>query len=66
MGSDAGQIKGIIAYITTDKNRHLSGAPLCLLANDETELKDIALSISRGFFADIIYLPTGDCLVIKK
>lgn len=66
MGKDEGTIKGILAYITTDKNRYLGGDPLALLANDKEELVEISDAIAEAFLADILQLVNGDFLIIKK
>lgn len=66
MGKDEGNIKGILAYITTDKNRYLGGFPLALLANDKEELVKISDAIAEAFLADILQLVNGDYLIIKK
>ncbi|OEF98176.1 capping complex subunit for YIEGIA [Desulfuribacillus alkaliarsenatis] len=64
--SDNGDVKGILAYITTDKNRYLGGNQLSLLAKDKEELQRLSFAISRAFLADILELETGDCLIIKR
>lgn len=66
MSKDEGQVNGILAYITTDKNRYLGGAPLTLLATDEEELIDISNAIAEAFLGYLLQLKNGDCLVIKK
>ena len=66
MAGSEQSVKGIIAYITTEKERFLGGAPLSLFANDTEQMREIAEAIARVYLADILQLPTGDCLVIKK
>lgn len=66
MGQDGGSVKGILAYITTDKSRYLGGAPLSLLAKDKEELVEISEAIAEAFLANILQLVNGDCLIIKK
>lgn len=66
MGKDEGQIKGILAYITTDKNRYLGGDPLALLVKDKEELVKISDTIAEAFLANIVELSNGDYLIIKK
>ncbi len=66
MGKDEGQIKGILAYVTTDKSRYLGGDPLALLAKDKEELVKISDTIAETFLADIVELSSGDYLIIKK
>ncbi|WP_029192766.1 capping complex subunit for YIEGIA [Paenibacillus harenae] len=60
------EIQGILAFVTTDKNRYLGGQPLTLLAKDEEELLALATTVAKAFKADIVQFPTGDCMVIKK
>ncbi|MBM4763628.1 hypothetical protein [Bacillus sp. B15-48] len=66
MSKGEGGAKGILAYITTDKSRHIGGAPLAILAKDEDELIDISNAIAEAFLANLLQLKNGDCLVIKK
>ncbi|XEC95126.1 hypothetical protein AB6A23_00610 [Paenibacillus tarimensis] len=64
--SQGADIKGILAYVTTDKNRYLGGNPLAILAKDEDERSDIAEALAKAFLAEILQLKTGDYMVIKK
>lgn len=66
MEKDSGMNHGIIAYITTDKNRYLGGDPLAILAKDTDELTEISESIADTFLADILQLVNGDYLIIKR
>ncbi|MED3647075.1 hypothetical protein P4475_09710 [Halalkalibacterium halodurans] len=66
MEKNDNQIQGILAFITTNKDRYLGGDPLCLFAKDAEELKEIANAIAEVFLADLFYLKDGDCLIIKK
>ncbi|WP_134699540.1 hypothetical protein [Ammoniphilus sp. YIM 78166] len=59
-------IKGILAYVTTDKDRYLGGTPLGILAKNEKELVSITEAISKAFLAEVLQLVSGDCLIIKK
>ncbi|WP_199619211.1 capping complex subunit for YIEGIA [Paenibacillus alkalitolerans] len=60
------QFQGILAFVTTDKNRYLGGRPLALLAKDEAEMLELATTVAKAFLADIVQFPTGDYMVIKK
>lgn len=60
------EIKGILAYVTTDKNRYLGGDPIALLAKDQDELRGITEALAKTFVAEILQLQSGDYLVIKK
>jgi hypothetical protein len=66
MEKSSGPLIGILAYVTTDKNRHLGGNPLAILAKDKEELIKIADAIAEAFLADILELVNGDYVVIKK
>ncbi|MDQ0337889.1 hypothetical protein J2S00_000672 [Caldalkalibacillus uzonensis] len=66
MEKEAAEVKGIIAFVTTDKNRYLGGDPLALLAKDEEELTILTNALARAFMADVLQLITGDCVIIKK
>ncbi|AOT71981.1 capping complex subunit for YIEGIA [Geosporobacter ferrireducens] len=66
MKKNEGQSNSILAYITTDKNRYLGGAPLTLLAKDKEELVAISDAIAEAFLADILQLINGDHLIVKK
>lgn len=60
------ETSGILAYVTTDKDRYLGGQPLALLAKDEAELLELATTIAQASNAHIVKFHTGDCMVIKK
>lgn len=66
MSQEIAQIKGILAYVTTDKNRYLGGNPLGILAENKNELIDITEALAKAFLAEILQLKTGDCMIIKK
>ncbi|OIJ19415.1 hypothetical protein BKP45_13290 [Anaerobacillus alkalidiazotrophicus] len=66
MGQSAGRIQGILAFITTDKDRYLGGAPLSILARDKDEVVEFSEAIAEAFLADILELKSGDYLIIKK
>ncbi len=66
MEKSGGQVNGILAYVTTDKDRYLGGKPLALLAKDKEELVKISDAIAEAFLADILELVNGDYLIIKK
>lgn len=66
MGMDRGQINGILAYVTTDKDRYLGGNSLALLAKDKEKLVEISEAIAEAFLANILQLVNGDCLIINN
>lgn len=66
MGNNGGGTQGILAYVTTDKNRYLGGDPLAILAKDNEESIEISEAIAEVFLANILQLVNGDYLIIKK
>ncbi len=58
--------KSILAYITSDKERIVSGDPLTLLSVDDDERRDLTLEFSRALHADVVQLKNGDYLIIGK
>ena len=59
-------VNGILAYITTEKDRYLGGQPLGILAKDMAEATLISEAIAEAFLADVICLENKDLLIIKK
>lgn len=55
----------ILAYITLNKDRILSGKPLTLLAENEEMQKKITVDIAKALKADIVKLKIGDYMVIR-
>ncbi len=55
----------IIAYITNNKDRIITGNALCLYITDETERKQTILEIGRALRANIIQLKNGDYMIIS-
>lgn len=58
--------KSIITYITSDKERVVSGDPLTLLAADPEEKAALAAELSRALKADVVQLKNGDYLLIGR
>ena len=54
----------IIAYITSNRDRIISGNALCLHITDETERKQTILEIGRALRANIIQLKNGDYMIV--
>lgn len=55
----------IIAYITTNRDKVITGNPLCLFIEDEAERKQIITDIGRGLRANIIQLKNGDYMIVS-
>ncbi len=55
----------ILAYITTNKEKVLSGKAQSLLAKDEEEQKALAQDIAKGLKADTVRLKCGDYMFIR-
>ncbi|UJF33616.1 capping complex subunit for YIEGIA [Paenibacillus hexagrammi] len=55
----------ILAYITLDPNRVISGNALALLAKDIEEQKIITQDIAKSMKADITQLKCGDYMVYR-
>ncbi|SDZ58066.1 hypothetical protein SAMN05421736_1199 [Evansella caseinilytica] len=66
MGNDCGEIKGILAFVTTDSHRYLGGTSLSILAENREEQLAFSEAIAEAFLADILELKNGDYLIIKK
>ncbi len=55
----------ILAFVTTNQNRVLSGKQLTLLANDEEEQKTMTQDIAKAMKADVVQLKSKDYLIIR-
>jgi siroheme synthase len=58
--------KSIITYITSDKERVISGDPLTLFAADQEEKAALAAELARALRADVVQLKNGDYLLIGR
>ena len=56
----------IIAYITSDDKRILSGDPLTFLISSEEEMQSLASELGIALRADIMQFKNGDYLVISN
>ncbi len=54
----------IIAYITDNKERIISGDPLCLFVEDEADRQQLISDIARGLRANVIQLKNGDHIIV--
>lgn len=54
----------IIVYITSNKEKVITGNPLCLYVTDEEEKKQIISDIGRGLRANVIQMKNGDCILV--
>ncbi|PFA62996.1 hypothetical protein CN378_18320 [Bacillus sp. AFS015802] len=55
----------ILAYLTSERERVISGGPLLLYSNDGDELKQMTVDIAKGLKADVVQLTNGDFMVIR-
>lgn len=55
----------ILAYITINKTRVLSGSAIALLAKDEEEQMLLAQDVAKGLKADMVRLKCGDYMIIR-
>jgi len=58
--------KEILAYITDNKERVLSGDPLTLFIEDEEERKQCVRDLGIALRADVVLLKNGDTLLISR
>ncbi|MCM3730340.1 hypothetical protein M3196_01485 [Fictibacillus nanhaiensis] len=56
----------ILAVITLNKDRVLSGKPLTLLAQNEEEQKEMTADIAKALKAEIVRMKTNDFLIIRE
>jgi siroheme synthase len=56
----------ILAYITANKDRVLSGDPLSLYLTDENERKTCVLDLARALRANVVQLNNGDYILITN
>lgn len=54
----------IIAYVTNNKERLISGDPLCFYIEDEAERNQLVSDISRALRANAIQLNNGDIIIV--
>ncbi len=54
----------ILAYLTANEDRKVSGAPLFLKLKDEQELKETTEDIAKALKADILKLKNSDFMII--
>ncbi len=55
----------ILAYITTNKERVLSGKSQSLLAQNEEEQKTLAQDIAKALKADTVRLQCGYYMIVR-
>jgi hypothetical protein len=54
----------VLAYLTANNNREVSGAPLFLKFGTEEELKETTMDIAHALKADVVKLKNNDYLII--
>lgn len=55
----------ILAYLTANENRKVTGAPLFMTLKDEEELKEITADLAHALKADVVKLKNNDYLIIQ-
>jgi hypothetical protein len=55
----------ILAYLTANEERKISGAALFLKLTDEEELKETTADIAKALKADVVKLKNNDYLIIN-
>jgi siroheme synthase len=55
----------ILAYLTLEKDRIITGSPLSLWAKDPEELKEMTGDIAKAMKADVVRMKNGDYLIIR-
>ncbi len=56
----------IIVYITSNREKIITGNPLCLYIPDEEERKSVISDIARGLRANVIQLHNGDYILVTN
>lgn len=56
----------IMVYITTNRERVISGAPLTLFIEDENEKKVCIQDLELALRANVVQLKNGDYMLISK
>lgn len=56
----------VVAYITSDKERVLSGSAIALRAENEEQKKEMAMDIAKATKADVVQLKSGDYLILRQ
>lgn len=55
----------IIAYLTANQEREISGAPLFMKLKDDTELKEMMEDLTNALKADAVKLKNNDYIIIS-
>lgn len=55
----------ILAYLTANKERKISGAPLFMTLKNDEELEETTLEIARALKADVVKLKNNDYMIIQ-
>jgi len=56
----------ILAYITDNKERVISGDPLTLYITDEAEREQYMRDLGLALRADVVHLKNGDHILISR
>ncbi|MBM7585589.1 hypothetical protein JOC86_002131 [Bacillus pakistanensis] len=55
----------IMAYLTANEGREVSGSPLFLKLKDDEELKETTGEIAKALKADVVKLKNNDYMIIQ-
>jgi hypothetical protein len=55
----------ILAYLTANRDRKISGAALFMILKDEEELKETTAEIANALKADVVKLKNNDYMIIQ-
>lgn len=55
----------IMAYLTANEERKVSGSPLFLKLKDEAELKETTADIAKALRAEVVKLNNNDYMIIR-
>lgn len=55
----------ILAYLTANEERKVSGAPLFMTLKTEEELKETTVDIAKALKADVVKLKNNDYMIVR-
>ncbi|MGS2780456.1 capping complex subunit for YIEGIA [Robertmurraya sp. GLU-23] len=55
----------ILAYLTSNKERVITGSPLVIWEKNSEELKELTGDLAKAMKADVVKMKNGDYLVIR-
>lgn len=55
----------MLAYLTSNKERVITGSPLVIWEKNSEELKELTGDLAKAMKADVVKMKNGDYLVIR-